>query len=104
MGENSPVAYRLSEQPENIKRINLLMIMENDKFHYVWIKYLSRFIYIQSKNKHRKYFYERCLHGYSREDLLAAHVQECKGIAETAVKVEMPEKCKNILSFKNHHK
>ena len=30
---DSVVVYRISEQPGNIKRINLLMITENDKFH-----------------------------------------------------------------------
>ena len=102
--KNSPVVYRISEQPENIKRINILMITENDKFHYVWIKYFSRFVYTQSKHQHRKYFCERCLHGFSREDLLTTHVPECKGIGGAAVKVEMPQKGKNILSFINHHK
>ncbi|KAK3800219.1 hypothetical protein RRG08_007560, partial [Elysia crispata] len=55
-------------------------------------------------NKHReqKHFCERCLHGYKREDLLEAHRPECKGIGQTAVRVEMPQKGK--LTFQNHHK
>ena len=54
--KNSPVVYRISEQPENIKKINILVITENDKLHYLWIKHFSRFLYDQSKYKCRKYF------------------------------------------------
>ena len=50
------------------------------------------------------YFCEWCLHGYSREDLLEAYKPECKGIGQTAVRVEMPEEGKNTLTFQNHHK
>ena len=80
------------------------MITDNVKFCYVWIKSLSGFLYDQNKHKERTHFCECCLHGYGREDLLAVHIPECKGIGGIAVKVEMPEKGKNILSFKNHNK
>ena len=62
------------------------MVTENDKFHYVWIKYLSRFLSDQNKHKERIHFCERCLHGYSREDLLEVHTAGCNGIGGTAVK------------------
>ena len=47
---------------------------------------------------------ERCLHGYKREDLLEAHRPDCRGIGQTAVRVEMPEEGKNKVTFQNHHK
>ena len=84
-------------------RINLLLIEKAGKFHYTWIKDLNRLLHDQSKHKERKYFCERCLHGYTREDLLEAHKPECRGIGQTAVRVEMPEG-KNKLAFLNHHK
>ena len=74
------------------------------KFHYTWIKNLNRLLYDQSKHKERKHFCERCLHGYTRDDLLEAHRPDCRGIGQTAVRVEMPEKGKNKLTFQNHHK
>ena len=58
----------------------------------------------ESHNNRCKYFCKRCLHGYSREDLLEAHKPECKGIGQTTVRVEMPEEGKNKLSFQNWHK
>ena len=96
------IVHHLSKQPE--ERINLLLIEKADKFHYTWIKDLNRLLYDQSKHRERKHFCARCLHGYTREDLLEAHRPECKGIGQTAVRVEMPEEGKNKLAFQNHHK
>ena len=97
------IIYHLSKQPQEIPRINLLLI-EAGKFHYTRIKDLNRLLYDQSKHKDRKHFCERCLRGYTREDLLEAHKPECRGIGQTAVRVEMAEEGKNKLAFQNHHK
>ena len=97
------IVHRLSKEEEG-PWINLLMVEKAGKYHYTWIKDLNRLLYDQSKHRERKHFCERCLHGYSREDLLEAHKPECQGIGQTAVRVEMPEEGKNILSFQNHHK
>ena len=96
--------HHISKQPENIPRRNLLLIEKAGKFHYTWIKNLSRLLYNQSKHSEKKHFCERCLHGYSREDLLEDYKPECQGIGQTAVRVEMPEKGKNNLTFQNHHR
>ena len=98
------IVHHLSKQPEEEARINLLLIEKAGKFHYTWIKDLNRLLYDQSKHRERKQFCERCLHGYSREDLLEAHRPECKGIGQTAARVEMPEEGKNKFTFQNHHK
>ena len=71
--------YRLSTQPDGKPRINLLLIQKAGKFYYTWSKNLNRLLYDQSKHKERKHFYERCLHGYTREDLLEAHRPDCRG-------------------------
>ena len=96
--------YRLSTQPEGMPRINLLLIEKAGKHHFTWIKDLNRLLRDEGKHKERKHFCERCLHGYTREDLLEAHRPDCRGIGQTAVRVEMPEKGKNKLTFQNHHK
>ena len=98
------IIHHISKQPADILRINILLIEEAGKFHYTWVKNLNRLLYNQSKHANSKYFCERCLHGYTREDLLEAHKPECRGIGQTAVRVEMPEEGKNKLSFQNHHK
>ena len=102
--DKAVIVHRLSKQLEDIPRINLLLIEKAGKFHYTWIKNLNRLLNNQSKNTNRKHFCERCLHGYIREDLLEAHKSDCRGIGQTAVRVEMPEEGKNRLTFQNHHK
>ncbi|KAK3801763.1 hypothetical protein RRG08_043778 [Elysia crispata] len=96
------IVHHISKQPEDIPRINLLLIEKAGKFHYTWVKNLNRLLYDQNKHREQKHFCERCLHGYKREDLLEAHRPECKGIGQTAVRVEMPQEGK--LTFQNHHK
>lgn len=74
------IVHRLSEQPAEMARINLLLIEKGGKSHYTWIKDLNRLLYHESKYRGRKHFCERCLHGFTREDLLEAHKPECRGI------------------------
>ncbi|KAK3782744.1 hypothetical protein RRG08_037743 [Elysia crispata] len=96
------IVHHVSKQLEDMPRTNLLLIQRAGKFHYTWIKDLNRLLHDQNKNGRKKHFCDRCLHGYSREDLLEAHRPECKGIGQTAVRVEMPQEGK--LTFQNHHK
>ena len=98
------IVHRISKWQEGPRVINLLVVEKAGKFHYTWIKDLSRLLYDQSKHRERKHFCERCLHGYSREDLLEAHKPECRGIGQTAVRVEMPADDKNTLSYQNYQK
>ena len=98
------IVHHISKQPEDMPRIHLLLIEKAGKFHYTWIKDLNRLLHDQSKCSNRKHYCERCLHGYTREDLLEAHKPECRGIGQTAVRMEMPEEGKNKLAFQNHHK
>ncbi|KAK3765304.1 hypothetical protein RRG08_027310 [Elysia crispata] len=96
------IVHHVSKRPEDMPRINLLLIQKAVKFHYTWVKNLNRLLHDQNKNGRKKHFCERCLHGYSREDQLEAHRSECQGIGQTAVRVEMPQEEK--LTFQNHHK
>ena len=82
----------------------MLLIEKAGKTHYTWIKNLNRLLYDSSKHKGRKHFCERCLHGYRREDQLEAHKPECRGIGQTAVRVDMPKEGENKLAFQNYHK
>ena len=91
---------RLSTQPDGMPCINLLLIEKAGKHHFTWIKDLNRLLYDQSKYRGRKHFCERCLHGYTREDLLEAHRPNCRGIGQTAVRVEMPEEGKTRSPFR----
>ena len=99
------IIHRLSDAAQARTTVNMLLIEKAGKFHYTWIKDLNRLLYDQSKHRERKHFCERCLHGYTRKDLLEAHKPDCRGIGQTAVRVEMPEVGKNDkITFQNHHK
>ena len=97
---------RLSECAGDVDRttVNMLLLEKKDIFHYTWIKNLNRLLNDQSKHRERKHFCERCLHGYSRKDLLEANKPDCPGIGQTAVRVEMPSAGENKLTFQSHHK
>ena len=62
------------------------------------------FLYNQNKHKGKTYFYDLCLYGFSREDLLINHRDEYCGINDKATKIKIPQPGKNIINFKNYHK
>ena len=94
------IVHRISSAPGRL--INLFLLEKEGKYHYTWIKNFNRLMYDQTAYGGKKYFCERCLHGYCRSDLLESHKPDCKGVGETAVRIDMPEKGKNILSFQNY--
>jgi hypothetical protein len=95
---------RISAASENIPRTNLLLIEKGGVQHYTWIKDLNRLLHSQSKFEGRKYFCERYLHCFTREDLLAQHKLDCKGVNGSPMRTRIPEEDQKILKFINHHK
>ena len=85
------MVYQLSEQPASMPRINVLLFYneEGDKSHYVWINDFKRLLSDQTKSQHCQHFRERCLQGFTREDILQAHIPECRGIGDRPIRVEM---------------
>ena len=79
--------------------VNLLLIERNGKTHYCLIKDLNKMLYCQTKHKGKKYFCTYCLHGFTREDLLAQH-QPCCQEHGTQCTEFLPEKNK-FLEFNN---
>ena len=41
--------------------MDLLLIFDGDKSHYVYIKDFDRFMFHKIKNKNKKYFFKSCL-------------------------------------------
>ena len=105
--------YRISDQPKERQRINLLLLSEDDeaaenpaekitKYHYCWIKNLNRLLYDQNRHKCKTYFCDRCLYGFTKEDLLIQHKEDCEGINKNSTRIEMPTEGNNYITFKNH--
>ncbi|XP_043276035.1 uncharacterized protein [Venturia canescens] len=71
------------------------------RFHYVWIKNLSRLVSNQLSNRnHKLHICDRCLHYYRTEDKLAAHEIDCAIVNKC--KITMPKWSNRMLYFKNH--
>ena len=91
------------------RRVNLLLIqnyyadeeepdepVENDeeepvRFHYVWIKYLSRLVSGQlSKHKCKHHICDRCLHYFVTKEKLSTHEMDCSEINDCAITLPSP--------------
>ena len=84
-------------------QMNLLLIIKDEKTHYVLIKDFNAFMYNQSKHKERKHFCMYCLQCFSSERVLANHVNNCLTI-NGAHAINMPKQGENILKFNNFYK
>lgn len=86
--------------------VNLLLIREGEKSHYVLIKHLSRLFASTTQNR-TKFICPHCLtKSFLTGDLLEKHVIHCANYDEIDkmgcdVEYEMPEEDKNILKFNN---
>ena len=76
--------------------LNLLLITEGEKKHYVLIKDFHRMMYNKTKQRKRKHFCVHCLQCFSAEDVLSKHKTNCMVInGEQAIR--LPQKGNNIL-------
>ena len=96
----------ISQLDQVTVKVDLLYIQEDENSHYCLIKDLNRVLGFTKRGKRKHYFCHfcrRCLHGFTREDLLADHEPYCKQF--DFQKVEFPIEGKNnILKFENFHK
>ena len=80
--------------------IDLLLIPNEFKSHYVYIKDFDRFMFNKTKNKYNKFFCENCLQCFSSEEVLIEHKEDCLIInGKQNFKLE-----KGFISFKNYFK
>ena len=80
--------------------MDLLLIIDENKSHYVYIKNFDRFIFHKIKNKNKKYFCKSCLQCFSCKNVLTEHKEFCLSINGTqSIKSE-----KRTIRFKNTFK
>ena len=60
--------------------MDLLLLIDNNKSHYVYIKDFDRFMFRKTKNKNKAWFCKSCLHCFSSENVLLKHKQNCLSI------------------------
>ena len=80
--------------------MDLLLLIDDDKSHYVYIKGFDRFMFHKTKNKNKKWFCRSCLQCFSSESVLIKHKENCLSInGKQSVKLE-----KGIIEFENYFK
>lgn len=71
------------------RHINLLLISDGDKRHYCLIKSMSRLLFGLTKQDHKVFYCDFCLHRFKKQETLDAHIEDCR--AHGAQKIKMPE-------------
>ena len=80
--------------------IDLLLLIDDDKSHYVYIKDFNRFMFHKTKNKNKKWFCKSCLQCFSKENVLIKHKKDCLSIiGEQSVQLE-----EGTTEFQNYFK
>ena len=60
--------------------VDLLLLIDNDKSHYMYIKDFDRFMFHKTKYKNKKWFCKSCLHCFTSENALTKHKEDCLSI------------------------
>ena len=80
--------------------IGLLLLIDDDKSHYMYIKDFKTFMFHKAKNKNKKWFCKSCLQCFSSENVLTKHKEDCLSInGQQSVNLE-----EGIIEFKNYFK
>ena len=83
--------------------MDLLLLIDDDKSHCVYIKVFDGFMFHKTKNKNKKYFCRSCLQCFSSKHVLTKHEEDCLSInSKQSVKLErrtteFENYCKQIL-------
>ena len=77
--------------------IDLLVLINDDQSHYVYIKDFNTFMFHKTKNKNKKWFCKSCLQCFSSENVLIKH-KDCLSISgQQSINLE-----KGTIEFKNY--
>ena len=74
--ENKVYPLYISKKSYN-QTLNLLLITEKDKSHYVFIKGFNRLMFPKTKHKHKKHFCMSCLQSFSTKEILNNDRKQC---------------------------
>ena len=80
--------------------MDLLLLIDNNKLHYVYIKDFNTFIFHKTKTKNKKWFCRSCLQCFSGKNFLIKHKENCLSI-NGAQPVDLE---KGMIEFKNYFK
>ena len=90
--------YALDQKCEN--SMDLLLIIDGNKSHYVYIEDFDRFMFHKTKNKNKKYFCKSCLQCFRSKNVLTEQKKVCLIInGAQSARLE-----KGTIKFKNYFK
>ena len=77
--------------------MDLLLLIDNEKSHYVYIKDFNKFMFHRTKNNNKKWFCKSCLQCFSSENILIKYKEIClSSNSKQSVKLE-----EGIIKFEN---
>ena len=80
--------------------IDLLLLINDDKSHYVYNKDFNTSMFHKTKNKNKKWFCKSCIQCFSSENVLIKHREDCLNINDQqSINLE-----KRTIEFKNYFK
>ena len=60
--------------------MDLLLLIDDNKSRYIYIKDFNTFMFHKIKNKNKKWFCKSCLQCFSSENVLTKHKEDCLSI------------------------
>ena len=80
--------------------MDLLLLIDDEESHYMYIKDFNKFMFHETKNKNKKWFFKLCLQCFSKENVLIKHKEDCLSInGEQSVQLE-----EGTIEFQNYFK
>ena len=81
-------------------KLNVLLISNEEKSHYVLIKDFNRLIHSKTKQKDKKHFCMACLQNFTPKEILNNHRERCLSINDTQAVIYKT----GTIKFKNFDK
>ena len=85
--------------------MDLLLAIDENKSHYVYMNNFDRLMFHKTKNKNKKYFRKSCLQYFSSKNVLTEHKEVCLSIngAQSVILEKGPTEFKQIsVPFKTY--
>ena len=94
------VSTKKKKKKCNEQVLNVLLISNEEKSHYVLMKDFNRLMYSKTKHKDRKHFCMSCLQNFTTKEILNNHRERCLSINGTQAAIYEA----GIIKFKNYDK
>ena len=95
--ETIRVAYRSEYNHKRKNQVNLLMITDGTKWHYLTITNLSALLEGKSSNHHGDFYCLNCFNSYTSKNKLKEHEEICNN--HDSCRIEMPKWVEKILKY-----